>query len=62
MENNTEQNANQVEEKKFTHIRIPKQLKKRLDKIRKSTGKMVDTVNKEIVQLGIDEYYKRVSQ
>ena len=62
MENKTAQVDNQAPEKRITHIRIPVSLKRRLDKIRKDTGKMADSVNKDILQLGIEEYYKRVSQ
>lgn len=62
MENTTSSVTNQVEEKIITHIRVPIYLKKRLDKIRKNTGKMADSVNKEILQLGIEEYYKRLKK
>lgn len=61
MENNVMQTERQDEKKKITHIRVPVSLKVRLDKIRKDTGKLADVVNKEIIQLGIDAYYKNQS-
>lgn len=47
--------------KDYVPIRIPRSLKRRLNKIQKDTGKLHDTINVEIIQLGIDKYYEQLN-
>lgn len=43
---------------KKVHIKIPAYLKRRLDKIKKDTGKQMEAISKEILSIGIKKYYE----